>query len=71
MYEASHCVSLFSRCDFEIFMGGDVFAGDSFCLEMFRIPGKFWVCLFFLIYLLCFFLFCCNKTVLLRVNPCK
>lgn len=47
MYEMSHCVSLFSRCDFEIFMGGDVFAGDSFCLEMFRIPGKFWVFCFF------------------------
>ena len=40
MYEMSHCVSLFSRCYFEIFMGGDVFAGDSFHLETFRIPMK-------------------------------
>lgn len=40
MYEMSHCVSLFSRCYFEIFMGSDVFAGDSFYLETFRIPWK-------------------------------
>lgn len=40
MYEMSHCVSLFSRCYFEVFMGGDVFAGDSFHLETFRIPIK-------------------------------
>ena len=56
MYEMSHCVSLFSRCDFEIFMGGDVFAGDSFCLETFRIPGK--VFFFFLNILTLFILFC-------------
>lgn len=30
----------FSRYHFEIFMGGDVFAGDSFYPEPFRIPGK-------------------------------
>lgn len=40
MYEMSCCVSLFSRCYFEIFMDGDVFASDLFYLETSRIPGK-------------------------------
>lgn len=40
MYEMSCCVSLFSRRYFEIFVGGDVFAGDSFSLATSRISGK-------------------------------
>lgn len=40
MYELSPCVSWLSRCYFEIFMGADVFAGDSFYLETSRIPGN-------------------------------
>lgn len=40
MYEMSCCVSLLSRRYFEIFVGGDVFAGDSFSLATSRISGK-------------------------------
>ena len=68
MYEMRHCVSLVSRCYFEIFMGGDVFAGDSFHLETFRIPMKGF---FFPFSILTLFYIFRNKTVLIRVNLCK
>lgn len=51
MYEMSHCISLFSRYYFEIFMGGDVFAGDSFYRETTRSPGKGGFSIYFLIFM--------------------
>ena len=50
-------------------MGGDVFAGDSFHLETFRIPIKVFFFSPFSI-LTPFYIFR-NKPVLIRVNLCK
>lgn len=55
---------------FGIFLGADMFAGGSFCLETSRIPGK-GIVVVVVLNTISFLLFFFYKTVLIRINPCK